>query len=1002
MSGFQSGGGRGGGRDGPSRGGNGGRDGGGRGRGDGGGGGRGDGGGLTGRNRHMGEVQSVAASNAPQTPGMTDVEILKIISPPLADRNRSALVNPMAGPYGDSSVVLPTPAGWRHTGARIGKVLDQKNQIVRSNYFLLTPPSGKSRPTTIYHYNVNIYSIGKDGRVSSENMSNIIESQESTTLILSFRKSHPEWPTSGGFAYDGKANIFTTELLPLPSKSPADEPFIAEDTPLNKPDGTISRQVFRVTLTLVQQIPFPSDYSAIDARGLLALELAIIAFAKWQVVADLPDWFLVGSQVFKSSGQTFPLSPAFVAMRGFKLGLRSIRSGLALVSDMVVNVFLSGGEMITVMCFASGCRNLEEFLSDCKRGLHPSVLARIENAIGSCKCVLKYLDRQLRKAKFLGPAANSPASKFESEGKTMTVADYFTMMCADKVKGKAYKTALPNGKLKYPEIPTINIGSIAKPILIPPELMMIPKGQCRLQVSDPEVSAKHIRYSAVRPDERMKYIFDTTAEGNIIKLLKADPTTTAFGLNGISSIGLSVGAILLPSPRLQYGKGQVLEPKLSGTWNAEGRQVFLSAATFFRGAEVPFAVMLCSSGSRPPRPDYEQVVLGFIADMEKDAQILGIKIKMQKTMIKCSPDPKELEAKFKMCQSIGVGFVFCIMIDTDIYGAMKLQADQLGLITQCLKWKNVDRPPKSFHFNVMLKVNTKLGGTNHTLVSRLPAGAKAAPGSFQSPPQSLSWIFDKPCMLIGIDVSHPELGSRKDSAAAVVASMDGMCSQYAAYLTMQNPNEEMVLGLEDAMVHLLKLFQAKNNGKMPEIIVLYRDGVSDGQFDKVVQIEIPAIKGAYACMGFDPNSVKISAVICQKRHNTKLAFEEAGTGEFINTCPGLLVDSTSVNSICNPSINEFFLNSHVAIQGTSKACKYALIYDEVGFKMSELELLTYWLTYLYCRCNKSVSYATPAYYAHWASRRGKYLFAAGARNEELVSISKVFGDPKRKAIMFYV
>jgi len=32
----------------------------------------------------------------------------------------------------------------------------------------------------------------------------------------------------------------------------------------------------------------------------------------------------------------------------------------------------------------------------------------------------------------------------------------------------------------------------------------------------------------------------------------------------------------------------------------------------------------------------------------------------------------------------------------------------------------VVKPPKGYHANVMLKVNTKLGGTNHTLASRLP------------------------------------------------------------------------------------------------------------------------------------------------------------------------------------------------------------------------------------------------------------------------------------------
>jgi len=32
----------------------------------------------------------------------------------------------------------------------------------------------------------------------------------------------------------------------------------------------------------------------------------------------------------------------------------------------------------------------------------------------------------------------------------------------------------------------------------------------------------------------------------------------------------------------------------------------------------------------------------------------------------------------------------------------------------------VKPPSRGYHANVMLKVNTKLGGTNHTLASRLP------------------------------------------------------------------------------------------------------------------------------------------------------------------------------------------------------------------------------------------------------------------------------------------
>jgi hypothetical protein len=41
--------------------------------------------------------------------------------------------------------------------------------------------------------------------------------------------------------------------------------------------------------------------------------------------------------------------------------------------------------------------------------------------------------------------------------------------------------------------------------------------------------------------------------------------------------------------------------------------------------------------------------------------------------------------------------------------------------------------------------------------------------------------------------------------------------------------------------------------------------------------------------------------------------------------------------------------------------------------LSEIQLMTYWLTYMYVRCNRSVSYPAPAYYSHWASRRARVL-----------------------------
>ena len=66
-------------------------------------------------------------------------------------------------------------------------------------------------------------------------------------------------------------------------------------------------------------------------------------------------------------------------------------------------------------------------------------------------------------------------------GKKYTVAQYFEFQ-AKKIP--AYGKLLSKGKLRYPALPTINVGSNSKPILIPAELVSVPGGQSRTGVRD--------------------------------------------------------------------------------------------------------------------------------------------------------------------------------------------------------------------------------------------------------------------------------------------------------------------------------------------------------------------------------------------------------------------------------------------------------------------------------------------------------------------------------------
>lgn len=498
----------------------------------------------------------------------------------------------------------------------------------------------------------------------------------------------------------------------------------------------------------------------------------------------------------------------------------------------------------------------------------------------------------------------------------------------------------------------------------------------------------------------MKYIIEgNNAEGSIVSVLRRDPTATAFGLQNISPKPIAISAILLPNAKICYGGNTMVDPKFLGTWNMDGKK-FRNSPPGAGAVPMGYGILVVG-GNGPPGNQELQTISNFQRSLERDARLTGVPLNALGNILVCGRNPVNIKANLVIMKAARI--VIVVLID-DCYGEVKLVADTMGLLTQCCRFKKIERLPRGYTQNMMLKINTKLGGTNHTLMSRLAKIPTGTSSVYQDPPASIAWIFDKPFMLVGIDVSHGQHASDQQSVAAVVASMDGRCSQYAANISSQVQGQEMVTALESAMHALLTTYKSKNKGIMPSSIIVYRDGVGEGQFSQVTTIELNAIRGAVQLMGYTTDAVKICIVICQKGHHTRFVYEDVSPGNpmtYINPCPGLCIDASGgADSIASGRLNEFYLNSHAAIQGTAKPCKYTLVHDEIGFKMCELEILTYWLTYLYCRANKAVSYASPAYYAHWASKRGKTLCAAGAGNEELRNITTVWSTALQPSMFF--
>jgi len=151
--------------------------------------------------------------------------------------------------------------------------------------------------------------------------------------------------------------------------------------------------------------------------------------------------------------------------------------------------------------------------------------------------------------------------------------------------------------------------------------------------------------------------------------------------------------------------------------------------------------------------------------------------------------------------------------------------------------------------------------------------------------------------------------------------------------------------------------------------VVYRDGVSEGQFRQVIDSELMQLRRA--CMQIDPAFRPfLTFVTAQKRHNTKVFASNPKDADRSGNVPsGTVVDTT----ICHPKEFDFFLESQGGLQGTSRPTHYKVLFDDNKFTPDQLQALTYRLCFTFARATRSVGLVTPAYYADLLAERGRNL-----------------------------
>ncbi|KAK6507266.1 hypothetical protein TWF481_005714 [Arthrobotrys musiformis] len=654
-------------------------------------------------------------------------------------------------------------------------------------------------------------------------------------------------------------------------------------------------------------------------------------------------------QLPSTGGISADLGGGLEAVQGFYKSVRPSFGRVLCNINVISSPFYKEIPMIDAVSLFLGRRITNEGLREPERRRLSSFLRRV-------KVTLRHLQSR---SWVIGQISqdNSKTSTFEcGEYDTISVQQYFE---------KKY-----NVTLRFPELQVFQSGHT----MVPMEVCTIARGQLyRGKISENQTS-NMIRFACRDPTSNAKIITETG-----LKTLGFNNSPGSipykFGVK-IDQNMVVIPARVLPTPTIQYSKKTMEVEKGKGQWN-------LRAQKFYKGCELKRLLVLSFTRGRDRTYTSENVarLISQFRETCEDAGIVHNKSDAsacREEKMDVSGSSSEIEALFRKYSTGKPTLMLVILPDEikDLFQRIKYLGDvKAGIATVVVLFskaaKGIERQGnKQYWANVLLKVNTRLGGVNHVL-----------------PKGDLKWLWtgDLPAMLVGMDVTHPSPTSAPGapSMAAVVASCDSSFTNYPASLRIQEKNE-MIGELHEMFIERLAQYK-RNLGHKPKTIIIYRDGVSEGQYYHVLAQELPKVISA--CHQFEPGYRPcITLIVVGKRHHTRFyPTDDAFADERKNCLPGTVVDR-GVTDVYN---FDFFLQAHKALQGTARPAHYFVLRCENNYSADDLQRMTMNLSHLFCRATKAVSVCPPAKMADLACDRGRiYLQSIMDTNSEAATQSR--------------
>lgn len=530
--------------------------------------------------------------------------------------------------------------------------------------------------------------------------------------------------------------------------------------------------------------------------------------------------------------------------------------------------------------------------------------------------------------------ANARNVKFDYQGKETSVLEYY--------QNKYGVT------LKTPNLPLIDAGKAGA---IPMELCRIEPMQRYNIKLNPDQTAAMIKIAVTRPKVRKDAIEQK------LKLLQmsSDPWLKSYGIEFEPNFTTTQAKVIQP-PTLHFRPGTkgTVNPKFAGRWDLRGMKFWKqNAAPLANWGIVMVEGCVDARVAEHFANTFRQTFVGHGGNCPNPAKILnppGNIARHSAEIVAWAHNEITKERGYTQLLFIVVG-----QKNSPHYERLKKSADiRFGILSQVVVRAHVQKNDSQYHSNVAMKVNAKLGGST----SRTDPPWKMTPGGTYFP-------TSRATMMIGVDISHGSPGGNLASIAAMTINCDADANRFAAVCQTNGYRVEMI-GADNidkmfsALVHEWK----KGHSTPPAHIMYFRDGVAEGQFAQVMELEIKGIKRWFGTRNIP--MPKFTVIVATKRHHIRF-FPAMGGDKNANPLPGTLVEK----EVTHPFMWDFYLNSHVAIQGTARPVHYYVLHDEMNIPVNDLQKMIYHQCYSYARSTTPVSLHPAVYYAHLAGARAR-------------------------------